>query len=73
MKLQLSQKEEIEPAENTENTEKLGNTIMGFLFHFGCGESEEILDFVKVVRNLHIFDWEPKNISAFANVFPCTI
>ena len=28
MKLQLSQKEETEPAENTENTEKLGNTIM---------------------------------------------
>ena len=27
MKLQLSQKEETEPAENTENTEKLGNTI----------------------------------------------
>ena len=28
MKLQLSQKEETEPAENTENTEKLGNTII---------------------------------------------
>ena len=28
MKLQLSQKEETEPAENTEYTEKLGNTIM---------------------------------------------
>ena len=28
MELQLSQKEETEPAENTENTEKLGNTIM---------------------------------------------
>ena len=28
MKLQLSQKEETEPAENAENTEKLGNTIM---------------------------------------------
>ena len=28
MKLQLSQKEETEPAENTENTEKMGNTIM---------------------------------------------
>ena len=28
MKLQLSQKEETEPAEKTENTEKLGNTIM---------------------------------------------
>ena len=26
MKLQLSQKEENEPAENTENTEKLGNS-----------------------------------------------
>ena len=28
MKLQLSQKEKTEPAENTENTEKLGNTII---------------------------------------------
>ena len=28
MKLQLSQKEETEPAENNENTENLGNTIM---------------------------------------------
>ena len=28
MKLKLSQKEETEPVENTENTEKLGNTIM---------------------------------------------
>ena len=28
MKLQLSQKEETEPAENYENTEKSGNTIM---------------------------------------------
>ena len=28
MKLQLIHKEETEPAENTENTEKLGNTIM---------------------------------------------
>ena len=28
MKLQLSQKEETEPAENTDNTEKLGTTIM---------------------------------------------
>ena len=28
MILQLSQKEETEPADNTENTDKLGNTIM---------------------------------------------
>ena len=28
MKLQMSQKEETVPAENTENTEKLGNTFM---------------------------------------------
>ena len=28
MTLQLSQKQETEPAENTENTEKMGNTIM---------------------------------------------
>jgi hypothetical protein len=28
MKLQLSQKEETEPVENTENTEKWGNAIM---------------------------------------------
>ena len=28
IKLQLSQREETEPAENTENTETLGNTIM---------------------------------------------
>ena len=28
MKLKLSQKEETEHAENTQNTEKLGNTIM---------------------------------------------
>ena len=38
MKLQLSQKEETEPAENTENTEKLGNHG-DFYIHFGCGES----------------------------------
>ena len=40
MKLQLSQKEETEPIENTKNTEKLGNTIMEiFYFHFVYGES----------------------------------
>ena len=32
MKLQLSQKEETEPAENTENTDKLGNTITEISF-----------------------------------------
>ena len=31
MKLQLSQKEETEPDENTKNTEKLVNTIMDIL------------------------------------------
>ena len=40
MKLQLSQKEETEPAENTENTEKLGNTII------------EISNFTLAVENL---------------------
>ena len=40
MKLQLSQKEETEPVDNTENTQKLGNTIMEIsFFYFGCGES----------------------------------
>jgi hypothetical protein len=41
MKLQLSQKEETEPAENTEITEKLGNIIM------------EISIFTLAVENLH--------------------
>ena len=38
----MSQNEGTEPAEKTENTEKLGNTIMVseiFFLHFGCGES----------------------------------
>ena len=42
MKLQLSQKEETRPAGNTENTEKLGNTIM----------DSEISIFTLAVENL---------------------
>ena len=41
MKLQLSQKEETEPAENTENTEKLGHTIMEITFYTLAVENQQ--------------------------------